>query len=557
MSFQFNPLILDGFDISGGGASTVVIGTTPVVGSTPFSILIVDATNTVGDVGPLTNGQLLIGATGAEPVPATLTGTANQVSITNGSGSVTLSLPQDIAPTSNVTFADTTVDTLTADVVNTPVLDYAGAIAIGTVDATVINIGNASSVVNFNGTVNDNNVTNLIVSDQLITLNAGGGVGSATGAGIEFEEDSVITGYVKTSADRNSLTAKAPATAGVVTITPGASGFTIDQGSHNPLTIDTANGLSLNDQELSLALATAGNPGALSSSDWTTFNDKANNTLNNLGVTNINASLLVNSPGTYNLGANLGQWNTVYTNFVRRDNGSPAVQLQTGGLNDTANFTSLNWQNRQLLTGFSTAADWGNRVLQNSSSVTTLNWEAQSLSDGTDLSVDWAGRSLENSTGAMLDWSGSQVSFEGKRVINVATPTTGTDAANKDYVDAAAALLPYGDIPSTTFVADFGQTDQPVVGLVAAPDDLPVAVLAFKAHVVVINTYTSAYTSFDMIATRDIADGIWHLSYSQSGDNSTVTFDIDSTGQVTYTSPTAIGSQNLTMFFRAQAITQS
>jgi len=557
MSFQFNPLILDGFDISGGGASTVVIGTTPVVGSTPFSILIVDAANTVGDVGPLTNGQLLIGATGAEPVPATLTGTANQVSITNGSGSVTLSLPQDIAPTSNVTFADTTVDTLTADVVNTPVLDYAGAIAIGTVDATVINIGNASSVVNFNGTVNDNNVTNLIVSDQLITLNAGGGVGSATGAGIEFEEDSVITGYVKTSADRNSLTAKAPATAGVVTVTPGASGFTIDQGSHNPLTIDTANGLSLNDQELSLALATAGNPGALSSSDWTTFNDKANNTLNNLGVTNINASLLVNSPGTYNLGANLGQWNTVYTNFVRRDNGSPAVQLQTGGLNDTANFTSLNWQNRQLLTGFSTAADWGNRVLQNSSSVTTLNWEAQSLSDGTDLSVDWAGRSLENSTGAMLDWSGSQVSFEGKRVINVATPTTGTDAANKDYVDAAAALLPYGDIPSTTFVADFSQTDQPVVGLVAAPDDLPVAVLAFKAHVMVINTDTSAYTSFDMIATRDLIDNIWHLSYSQSGDNSNVTFDIDSTGQVIYTSPAATGSQDLTMFFRAQAITQS
>jgi hypothetical protein len=40
-----------------------------------------------------TNGQLLIGSTGAAPVLATLTQTANQVLVTNGAGSITLSLP--------------------------------------------------------------------------------------------------------------------------------------------------------------------------------------------------------------------------------------------------------------------------------------------------------------------------------------------------------------------------------------------------------------------------------------------------------------------------------
>ncbi len=47
-------------------------------------------------VGPLTNGQLLIGSTGNDPVPASLTGTANQIVVTQGNGSITLSLPQDI-----------------------------------------------------------------------------------------------------------------------------------------------------------------------------------------------------------------------------------------------------------------------------------------------------------------------------------------------------------------------------------------------------------------------------------------------------------------------------
>lgn len=57
-----------------------------------------------------TNGQLLIG-NGGSYVVANLTGTANQISIANGSGSITLSTPQDIATSSNVQFGSFGVGT--------------------------------------------------------------------------------------------------------------------------------------------------------------------------------------------------------------------------------------------------------------------------------------------------------------------------------------------------------------------------------------------------------------------------------------------------------------
>ena len=45
---------------------------------------------------------------------------------------------------------------------------------------------------------------------------------------------------------------------------------------HNPVTIGTANGLSLSTQQLSLGLASSGVTGALSGTDWIVFNGKFN-----------------------------------------------------------------------------------------------------------------------------------------------------------------------------------------------------------------------------------------------------------------------------------------
>lgn len=63
------------------------------------------------------NGQLLIGSGGTTFVLATLAGTANQVTVTNGAGTITLSLPQSIAAASSPTFTGLTLSGMTPNAV--------------------------------------------------------------------------------------------------------------------------------------------------------------------------------------------------------------------------------------------------------------------------------------------------------------------------------------------------------------------------------------------------------------------------------------------------------
>ena len=88
---------------------SVTRGGTGVGTLTDGGILLGSGTGAITVTAQPTNGQLLIGSGGADPVLANLTGTLNQVNVTNGAGSITLSLPQSIATTSAVTFA--TLDT--------------------------------------------------------------------------------------------------------------------------------------------------------------------------------------------------------------------------------------------------------------------------------------------------------------------------------------------------------------------------------------------------------------------------------------------------------------
>jgi hypothetical protein len=59
-----------------------------------------------------------------------------------------------------------------------------------------------------NGTTTSINTTNTNVTDKLVTLNKGGAAASAGGSGIEFEENSVITGYLKQSPGRDGFVIK-------------------------------------------------------------------------------------------------------------------------------------------------------------------------------------------------------------------------------------------------------------------------------------------------------------------------------------------------------------
>lgn len=96
---------------SGGAQTTSTDKRAWYVGATSYQsasltnhgILVASGTDHFKSLGAATNGQLPIGSTGADPVLATITGTANEVTVTNGAGTITLSIPSAAV----MTFANT------------------------------------------------------------------------------------------------------------------------------------------------------------------------------------------------------------------------------------------------------------------------------------------------------------------------------------------------------------------------------------------------------------------------------------------------------------------
>jgi len=97
-----------------------------------------------------------------------------------------------------------------------------GILAINTtIGAETVNVGRNLVVagnLTVNGTTTTIDTEQTTLKDPLITLNRGGAATSAAGVGLEFEEDALITGYIKTSADRNALDIKVPGNAGILSL---------------------------------------------------------------------------------------------------------------------------------------------------------------------------------------------------------------------------------------------------------------------------------------------------------------------------------------------------
>jgi len=121
--------------------------------------------------------------------------------------------------------------------------------------------------------------------------------------------------------------------------------------THDAVTIGTANGLSLSGQALSLALSSGSTTGALSSTDWTTFNNKQNaltNPVTGTGTTNYlpkwtSGSALGNSL-VYDDGTNLGVGTSVPASKLAVL-GDITLQLSGAAIRDVANQAILSVQN--------------------------------------------------------------------------------------------------------------------------------------------------------------------------------------------------------------------
>jgi hypothetical protein len=88
---------------------TVPTGGTGAVTLNSGGVLYGNGTAAIGALPVLGNGGLIIGDGAGAPSTGTLTGTANQVTVTPGAGTITLSLPQDIHTAATPTFASLTL----------------------------------------------------------------------------------------------------------------------------------------------------------------------------------------------------------------------------------------------------------------------------------------------------------------------------------------------------------------------------------------------------------------------------------------------------------------
>lgn len=306
----------------------------------------------------------------------------------------------------------------------------AGTLLIGNTNATTITIGNASATVNILGTTLYENVTNLQVADKLFTVNYGGAGGTAVGAGMEIEEGGSITSYIKTSGDRNSFLMLAPNTVGVITFTPGASGFTIDQASHNPLTLGAvgsspnANGASLSTQVLTLEPASASFPGVVST-----------------------ASQAFAGAKTFGDGV-------LAATFI-----STAANVATAGTIRLANTESIRWRNNANSDNLSLSVD-ASDILQYggafnaSGTVTGSNLSGSNTGDVTLAAVG----SSPNANGASL--SGQQLNLQPADATNPGVITTGsqTIAGNKT-LNGTMTVTGQADAVQLTVIGNGTQTN--------------------------------------------------------------------------------------------------
>jgi hypothetical protein len=108
------------FDLPDAGAAArgvVSTGAQTFAGAKTFSTPIAVGSGGTGLNASPANGELLIGSGGSAFVLATLTGTANQITVSNGAGSITLATPQNIHSGASPTFAGATLTGMTQNAV--------------------------------------------------------------------------------------------------------------------------------------------------------------------------------------------------------------------------------------------------------------------------------------------------------------------------------------------------------------------------------------------------------------------------------------------------------
>jgi hypothetical protein len=190
---------------------------------------------------------------------------------------------------------------------------------------------------------------------------------------------------------------------------------------HNAVTLGTANGLSLSTQQLSLGLASAGVTGALSGTDWSTFNSKQQ-ALNGTGFVKISGTTISYDNSTYYLASNPSAFIA-----LTALSGTAPIQYNntTGAISITQASGSTN--------GFLSSTDW-----------TAFNSKQQALNGTGFVKISGTTISYDNSTyltGNQTITLSGDATGSGATAITVVLANSGVTAGT--YNDSATQVRPF------------------------------------------------------------------------------------------------------------------
>lgn len=402
--------------------------------------------------------QIALGADTTGNYVATITGTANQVSV-SGSGSetagITLSLPQDINTSSSPTFGGATLDAIRVGITTANEIDTtSGNLTIDSFGGTVTVDDNliVSGDLTVNGTTTTVNTETINLADNIIVLNANATGAPTENAGIEVERGDSPNVVLRWNESTDTWEATKDGTTYHALVLAGDDISTSDITNFTEDVQDVVGGMVSSNTESGISVTYDDESGKLNfdvSDPTLTFTGDAtgSGTVTNLGNTSIELTVVDNSHN--HTASNVSDFTESVQDVVggmvstNTESGiSVTYDDENGKLNFDVNDPLITLSGD--VTGSATMTNLGNVTITTSVAANSVELGADTTGNylatisGTANQIEVSGEGTEGRA-ATLSFP-SSVTFPGTVTLN-ANPTQALQAATKQYVDAVSEGL--------------------------------------------------------------------------------------------------------------------